>query len=241
MAKRRKPWQYTWVAIMVIATLVVFAIVISDPNSMPYAKPTSFNSSSVSNSMKLILTIPDQAVAYDSNVSIKVSIFDTASHAFNISIHGYYTQANAIQLGPTSPCGEVDVDTPIPLGIAIFKGHYNLSDISNGTGELQLSEPGVYFGCPPIPIPTSYYFWPDSDNATVYILSNGTNSTKGTTFPIQANFTISGYWSAINSSGSNTLNPADYKFNAFPPGNYTVVAGNTYWKAYTVGYFRVEQ
>lgn len=121
----------------------------------------------------------------------------------------------------------------MPLGIAIFKGHYNLSEISNGTGELQLSKPGFY-SCPVELIPTSYYFMPDSNNATVYILTNGTNSTRYATLQIQTGFIVSGYWN------NSTLFSNQYAFNKFPVGNYTVVAGNGYWKQYTIGYFNIQ-
>ena len=97
---------YKWIlAIIVIAALLIAAVVISNIYSMPYIKPSSFNSSNVSNSMKLTVTISNQTVAYGSNISIEVSLFNTASQAYNISIHGYYTQPNTITLGSTSPCG----------------------------------------------------------------------------------------------------------------------------------------
>ena len=231
MAKRRKSPPYKWIlAVIVIAALLIAAAAISNIYGMPYIKPSSFNSSNVFNSMKLLLTIPNQTVAYGSNVSLEVSLFNTASQAYNISIHGYYTQPNTITLGSTSPCGNWEM----PLGIALFKSHYNLSEISNGTGELQLSEPGVYYGCPAELIATSYYFWPHSDNATVYILTSGTNTSKYATLPIQTTFVVGGYWS------NSTLFGNQYAFNKFPVGNYTVVAGNGYWKRYVVGYFRVE-
>ncbi len=231
MAKRMKSSPYKWiVAIIAIAAMLIAAAAISIIYRMPYLKPSSFNSGNVSNSMKLSLTIPNQTLAYGNSVSIEVSLFNTASQAYNISIHGYYTQPNTITLGSTSPCGNWEM----PLGIAIFKGHYNLSEISNGTGELQLSEPGVYYGCPAELIATSYYFWPHSDNATVYILTSGTNTSKSATLPIQTTFVVGGYWS------NSTIFRNQYTFNKFPVGNYTVVAGNGYWKRYAIGYFRVE-
>jgi hypothetical protein len=230
MAKGRAtpPYALT-IAIIAAIALLIAAIAISNIYNMPYIKPSSFNSSSMSNSMGLTLTIPNQTVAYGRNVLIKVSLFNTASQAYNISTHGYYTQSNTITLGSTSPCGNWEM----PLGIAIFKGHYNLTDISNGARELQLSKPGLY-SCPVELIPTSYYFWPDSDNATIYILTSGTNTTKYATIPIQTTFIVGGYWSNSTFSGSQ------YTFNRFPVGNYTAVAGSGYWGQYIVGYFRVE-
>ncbi len=231
MTKKAMRQQYGLIlTIVAIMILLIFAVIISDLRSMPYIKPSRFNSSNVSNSMKLSLAIPNQTVAYGSNVSIEVSLFNTASQAYNISIHGYYTQPNTITLGSTTPCGNWEM----PLGIALFKGHYSLNEISNGTGELQLSEPGVYYGCPVELIATSYYFWPHSDNATVYILTSGMNTSKYATLPIQTIFIVGGYWS------NSTLFGNQYTFNKFPVGNYTVVAGNGYWKRYVVGYFRVE-
>lgn len=231
MAKVMKQQPYKLaLAIIVVVALLAAALATQNIYSMPYIKPSSFNSSKVSNSMKLSLTIPNQAVTYASNVSIEVSLFNTASGAYNISIHGYYTQPNTITLGSTSPCGNWEM----PLGIAIFKGRYNLSSISNHTGGLQLSEPGVSFGCPAELIPTSYYFWPHSDNATVYILTSATNTSKYATLPIQTTFTVGGYWS------NSTLFENQYAFNKFPVGNYTVVAGNGYWRQYVIGYFSVE-
>ena len=231
MTKKAMRQQYGLIlTIVAIMILLIFAVIISDLRSMPYIKPSRFNSSNVSNSMKLSLAIPNQTVAYGSNVSIEVSLFNTASQAYNISIHGYYAQPNTITLGSTTPCGNWEM----PLGIALFKGHYSLNEISNGTGELQLSEPGVYYGCPVELIATSYYFWPHSDNATVYILTSGMNTSKYATLPIQTIFIVGGYWS------NSTLFGNQYTFNKFPVGNYTVVAGNGYWKRYVVGYFRVE-
>ena len=226
MTKKAMRQQYGLIlTIVAIMILLIFAVIISDLRSMPYIKPSSFNSSNVSNSMKLSLAIPNQTVAYGSNVSIEVSLFNTASQAYNISIHGYYAQPNTITLGSTTPCGNWEM----PLGIALFKGHYSLNEISNGTGELQLSEPGVYYGCPVELIATSYYFWPHSDNATVYILTSGTNTSKYATLPIQTIFIVGGYWS------NSTLFGNQYTFNKFPVGNYTVVAGNGYWERYVVG------
>ncbi|HUC38937.1 MAG TPA: hypothetical protein VL944_02300 [Candidatus Acidoferrum sp.] len=230
MAKKRKTRPYGWIiALVAIVVLLIAVVAISNLYTMPYIKPSSFNSSNISNSMRLTLMIPNQTVAYGSNVSIEVNLFNTASQAYNISTHGYYTQPNTITLGSTSACGNWEM----PLGIAVFKGHYNLSSISNGTGELQLWQPGVYFGCPVELISTSYYFWPDSDNATIYILTSGTNTTKYATIPIQTTFVVGGYWSNSGLLGNQ------YAFNKFPIGNYTVVAGNGYWKQYTVGYFEV--
>jgi hypothetical protein len=175
--------------------------------------PPTAGSASSTSGLVLQLRLNATALAPGQTLAINVTEFNPSSHAVNA------TGANgwAIQGLTVGPCG-----SNTPLGLGVYQGHYTMSNIS-AAKELQIYNPGVY-ACPArFPI-SSFLFQANSDNAT---LGGACTPQCATTLPMTGEETASGYWTSAGSP-----------IQQFPPGPYTVAAGDE-WGTLVLLYFQV--
>lgn len=147
-----------------------------------------------------------------------------------------------------SPCGSI-----LPLDMAVFKGHFDSSNISQAGNPLQLI-PYQSTLCPAIADVTKVVFQPSNDTAALYYTIYGkppnqplgsmsitsavrltgcfiatVNSTCG------SEFGVNGYYTGSAGPG---VGQASNTFHPFDPGEYTVAVADT-WGQITFLYFQV--
>ena len=121
----------------------------------------------------------------------------------------------------TGPCASLD----LPVGMAVYRGYYTASNISAAQGLVQY-EPGTY-ACPMILMGIgAYAFQPSSHEAAVM---GACDPNPCLTVEVHSTSGFDGYW--------NTTSQGE-AFVGFPPGVYTVAAGDE-WGALAFVHFSV--
>jgi Putative Ig domain len=113
--------------------------------------------------------------------------------------------------------------SPLPFGIAVLQGNYDVSNYSKVTPLIIYDPMEVYIGFPVAP-PTSYSFQPLSDTAIL----NGGDYKLVSGMKMQYEIGVQQYWP--NNDGAD--------FTHFQSGVYTVVAGDE-WGALVIVHFTV--
>jgi hypothetical protein len=180
---------------------------------------TSTNSNSVStsstNGLSLSLSLDGITYQPGQEVSIAVDEKNTLLTMNNVSATD--------NLPSEFMSGFTNEPSPLPFGLAILQGNYDVSNYSNATPLIIRDPSEMYIGTQVVG-PTSYAFQPLSDTA---VLEGGSyNSSNG--LKMQYEISVNGYW-PDNESATSTN---------FAPGIYTVVAGDE-WGALVVVHFTV--
>jgi hypothetical protein len=147
---------------------------------------------------------------------INVSEYNTAPTHDNVT-KGDLWPAQGLSAGSC----EGEGSSPYPYGIAVYQGTYSLANLSAAT-RLSIFDSDV--PCPAIPQIFWYDFQPNSVNASVRLSWAGDTYVESWLF--STSIPLTGYYN--QSSG---LAP-------FPPGSYTVLAGDE-WGASAIVYFQV--
>jgi hypothetical protein len=222
-----------------MTTLVIFSIdlVLFPFLSGPSAPSTGASIAVYSTAgLQLVLTVNTTRVPFGGAVQISVDERNLLSRANNVSAADYWPVPGLDLAGPNDGCPMRD-----DVGIVVFQGPVTSKNVSTVNGE-QLSPPGAI--CIPEETAYSYLFQPLSDNATgAYGCKSGAPNSSGppvqckcTPGPCppletghaetQTSFAVSGYY---------LVRP---DFHSFPPGEYTVVAGDE-WGALAMTHFMV--
>ncbi len=165
----------------------------------------SSNASLSLNGLKLSLSLNSTTFQLGEEVSIVIDEQNTLP-VENKVLASQSWPLEGLSLGP---CGTINY----PFGIAIFQGNYSAADISTAK-RLMLYDPGATYHCPAmIAGITAYDFQPTSDMASIF--DSYDPDPFGPT-QIISEVSAKGYW--IGSPAATLTN--------FPPGVYTVVAGD---------------
>jgi hypothetical protein len=173
------------------------------------------DSSASANGLILFLALDSTTYQLGQEVSIAVDERNTLSTMNNVSATD--------KLPSEFMSGFTNEPSPLPFGIAVFKGNYALSNYSNATPLIIRDPSEVYIGITVV-TPTSYSFQPLSDTAIL----NGGNYNFVNGLKLQYEIGVNGYWLNIASTTSTN----------FEAGVYTVVAGDE-WGALVLVHFTV--
>jgi hypothetical protein len=184
----------------------------------------------------------------------------TPGQAMAIAIGEYNTlsRVNNVTTANISPIQNLSINgcTPEPFGIAIFKGHYSIANISKGSS-LPLFP---FTSCPPPStnygmFPPQYYlFQPKSFYATIVsqpqvTVTNDATTTISETYSQQAvadNIVLRGYCCSQTQVSTNSASDNSTQSNSgytqvpvpFTTGNYTLAGGDE-WGQFVLLYFEV--
>jgi hypothetical protein len=169
-------------------------------------------------SVQLIAIISPGTIASGGNVTISAEVYNP--------LPTNATLVATVLVSPTeSACGYVDA----PIGIQVYNGHYDFSNLSTSTPLTLYNATGPPPPCPPPPLnPVVFTFLPNSDQALV----------SASTPPVQAmsrTVVLSGYWAPSLVAGPGG---GGYYHQPFNPGAYTVLIFDA-WGQQTLEYFHV--
>ena len=158
--------------------------------------------------LELIMNIAPTALSENDGVSVYASLNNTLA-----------TQNNLTRPAGTSlPSSSYETCSKLPVGVAIFRGNYDVDNASQGDS-LGLISPNeeVVNGC--AGFPNSWSLAP---------MSNDLAPSAGPPLPASTNATYWGYWTFDNGD----------VFRPFSPGVYTI-EGQDYWGEATFLHFQV--
>jgi len=178
---------------------------------------TNINSASVNSisGLSLLLSLDGTTYQPGQEVSISVDERNMLSTMNNVSASD--------NLPSEFMSGFTNEPSPLPFGLAMFQGNYDVSDFSTVIPLIIYDPSKVYIGIT-VTAPTSYSFQPLSDTAIL----NGGDYKFVSGLKLQYEIGVNGYWP--NNASTTTTN--------FEPGVYTVVAGDE-WGALVVVHFTV--
>lgn len=178
------------------------------------------NSGGNSSALQLSLRLSANSITSGDSIGISVSEYNALPAANNVTAASLWP----VPYLSAGPCG-----ADSPDGFAVLSGRYSSSNISSAANPLKLYEPGPYF-CPLMLSSgiSSYNFHPASYIADIYGLCSPEPCI--TDFATNSTSVVSGTWSGSDENSA--------VFSAFPPGDYTVVAGDE-WGHYAFAYFTV--
>jgi len=208
-----------FIAIAVLAS-VVFA---NDPNNpgfgdVPNSLAPSISSTNAATALRLGLSLNATTIRSGQTVNFSVSEYNTLAVMNNVSASSSWP-LKGLEVGP---CGNLRE----PFGIAVYRGYQSRSSVSSASA-VSFIEPRV-FHCPLILSSISQYsFYPDGYKAQIW--GSCTPEPCGSVEAI-SNIPLNGYWNSVFATSYHT---------DFPPGIYTVAAGDE-WGQLVLLYFVVK-
>jgi hypothetical protein len=155
------------------------------------------------------MSIGKSTISQGQGIPMYLSLENTLDRQNNLSLPG----------GVSNP-PRLDPCSPLPLGVGIIQGNYDIGNLSQGTS-LGLLGPNTPVSCPSY----GYSFsMPPMSSEVAF------PSAEGVTIPAATNMTYWGYWAY---DGGHVFRP-------FSPGIYTI-EGEDWWGQVTLLHFRVVQ
>jgi DNA-binding transcriptional ArsR family regulator len=188
--------------------------------------PSNISAVNSSNGLNLTMGMPDMTIKSGQNIDIVIYESNTlnATNTINASSNWSSFITPFYEYYPVG----IAPGSSLPVGLAIFKGYYAVSNISNAES-LDFIQPGMYSGFA-LPKVDSYVFQPLSVVASIFTeppetYVNGTLvSNPPYSISLMKNELItSGYWTDSN---PNDYLGQDALFHNFEPGVYTVAGGD---------------
>ena len=228
--KRKEGAFWTVQALIVVGVLALVAL---PSNSATISEVSSSHAhtsqgSSVSQStglaasraagLQLVLTLNTTALPFGDAIRIGVDERNALSVQNNVTAVADWPSVEGLwMVGPESDCPTRD-----NVGYAILPGFFTADNASGVTNE-PLEQ--FFASCPLFPSGTYYLFQPMSDNATFTI---GRSAVRAET---NGDFDVKGYYLTMDGGIGGDFHP-------FPPGRYTVVAGDE-WGGMVIQHFTV--
>lgn len=207
------------IAAIVIASglyLAYFSPNIVGPTNSTIYKPSplSGESSNATLGLELKLVLNSSLLFSGGGVTINVTVSNMLNSTNNVTTSNTWPVSD-LALGP---CGT----TNYPMGVGIFQGYYSQDNISSAGKPLSIYNPGEFM-CPMILSNiSSYEFKPQSDSAQVLgSCGSGSCFEINTTSEVEAG----GFWNSNRA------------YTSFPPGTYTVVAGDEWGQLIILHFF----
>lgn len=228
------------------STVTSSSYVLSSQTTKSSLQTTGSTSASQLSPSGLKLTLMSNATIIHSSQSI-----DAVATIYNTQTQNTTVYPNSTQYGYLADWGSYLMGrcpgfSESALSIAIFRGHYTVANFSSPAYPLLLNPP-QNFGCPALPPLESLEFLPHNDTAealyndtiagpqhivlsmTAELVSACATSNNACTYTPGVN----GYWTVLpNPPGTN------FVFHYFDPGNYTIVAADS-WGQTVYMYFEV--
>lgn len=216
-------------AIAAIMVLVAVSLLL---NGTGTAAPTPTSSSASTStvvtssgplhgSLNLSLAINATTIQSGSILSAMIDDANELSQANNVASASAWPIQGLVSAAPCQT-------SYLPIGVAVLSGYYTGANVSAGS-PLPLYKPGIY-NCPLEPSYqiVSYLFQPSSDLAAIVGKCNG-----GACPSERAYLTLSacGFWTENDTAAQSA-------FVSFPPGVYTVAAGDE-WRDVALQHFSV--
>jgi hypothetical protein len=175
----------------------------------------------MSASVGLELTLELNALSFKPGENVTVTVGEWNS----LTQRNYAYYANKWPLAglAVGPYGTRDY----PMGMAFFTGNYTTDNISTAAPLWFYDPKATYHGGSMLSYITSYLFKPSGNLADVYGSCDPNPCYED--FKVSSSVTIKGYWTGGE----------DSKFIVFPPGVYTVAAGDE-WGTLVLIHFTVE-
>lgn len=216
-----------WIATVIVALVAVsifgayVAIAFGTSQTASQPLPVSLSSlnkkatsTNTDTGLQLQLSIDSIQLKRGQSIGATVTLYNPLETDNNVSA-SHSWPINGLSI---SPCGTMNE----PIGLALFQGYYTTRNISEAT-PLSLYSPGAY-NCPSILSPGYYLFQPMSDSAII-----GSDPSLQAPSPITASLGANGTWTGSGAGVQHQL---------FPPGIYTVAAGDE-WGDVVILYFVV--
>ncbi|MGC8661731.1 MAG: hypothetical protein ACP5TZ_04425 [Nitrososphaeria archaeon] len=207
-----------------IITAVIAAVMLTGITLLPHNTSISHTQTLVhSNGLELMLSTSPSTIKQGDKIIVNISLVNTL-HSYNLVHSSSYWPNFIVSLGSCD-------NLPYPLGIAILRGYYTLSNISGAENPLIIFRPSI---CPMfILYINAYYFYPFGFAPTTPGLINGTYQIGS--YMISKQFAFSGYYT-YNVSNANP--GSTFVFNEFNPGIYTVIGADE-WGGIVILHFQV--
>mgnify|MGYP001626368932 FL=1 len=179
-----------------------------------------------SNGLELLLSINSSDIKQGGSIAVNISLINIL-HSVNLVSAGHSWIVSDVSLGP---CNNMNY----PVGIAVFRGYYTYSNVSNAKNPLMIFPHTL---CPLfIVYIRAYQFYPYGSSVSGEGgLVNGTYYVNS--YIMSKTFIISGYYVRQGSTNSST-NSVPIVFNQFNPGVYTVVGADE-WGGLVILHFYV--
>lgn len=205
-------------ALMIVGVLALVALPSNSVSEVSSSSAHTSVAASSATGLQLALTLNSTTVPFGETIQIGLDERNALPIPNNVTAATDWPNIEGLlMVGPKSACPIRD-----SVGYAILPGFYTAENASGVTNE-PLEQ--FFASCPFFESGTSYLFQPMSDNATFTI---GPNTVRAET---NGDFDIRGYY--LTSDGGIGTD-----FHPFPPGTYTVVAGDE-WGEMVIQHFTV--
>ena len=182
----------------------------SSSSSLGPAETSDYNSSL---GVELTMTLGNNTISQSDGISMYLSLENTLERQNNLSLN-LGVEPNPPRLMPCSP---------LPFGVAIFEGNYEIGNLSEGNSLGRLWGPNTPVNCPTYGY--NIFMPPMSGEFGTFASGNSVS-----VIPASTNMTYWGYW---------TYDAGDV-FQSFSPGVYTI-EGEDWWGQATLLHFQVVQ
>ncbi len=201
--------------VLILAGLLVVGTVVGTFLTVKPAQKVIGNSAYTESQtgLRLYVSLNSTVLRIGQSVEISIQEYNPLARPINISTSNKWP-VWGLSLGP---CGTLN----FPMGLVVYAGYYTLFDVFLGI-PLPLYSPGRYY-CPMFLSDIEYYiFQPESDVTGVFA---SCIPNPCLTLPMATDISVGGFW-------------VTYLYVKFPPGIYTVAAGDE-WGTMALQHFVV--